>query len=321
MGELDAQPIPRLPARPAGGHKGTFGAVAIVGGSSGGHARMVGAPALAARAALRAGCGLARIVAPGDVLDAALVVEPSATGVALPAGDGVAPSAAVELLDRVLVECDCLAIGPGLGTSPAARALVLRAVGQAERPVVVDADGLNCMSEVSELNREVRGRVVLTPHPGEFGRLAANLRMEADATDEAQRPGAAGELARRLGCVVVLKGRGTVVSDGYRTWRCERGHAALATAGTGDVLTGLLASIIAQAVGEPPMPGLSEAMRSRLPRDDLRPLDLYDAARLAVEGHAIAGERWAERRGAAAGLLARELADELPGALEAMRGR
>jgi len=106
-----------------------------------------------------------------------------------------------------------------------------------------------------------------------------------------------------VGCVVVLKGAGTVVSDGIRTWTCTHGHPCLATAGTGDVLAGLIGGLAAQFAP-----------------DQEAGMSLFDVARLGVQAHAIAGEEWARKHTAQAGLLARELADELPAVLEGMRG-
>ncbi|QKK07339.1 MAG: hypothetical protein HND58_03690 [Planctomycetota bacterium] len=154
--------------------------------------------------------------------------------------------------------------------------------------------------------------------PGEFRRLARALKIAHDPTDTAQRPLAAEALAQRLGCVVVLKGAGTVVSDGQRTWVCPHGHPCLATAGTGDVLSGVIAGLVAQWV-RPPDP-----MLAKLPEQARRALggasagggdatlDLFDAARAGVVVHALAGERWAAAHDASAGLLAAELAALVP---------
>ena len=139
---------------------------------------------------------------------------------------------------------------------------------------------------------------MLTPHPGEYARLAKALSIDADPIDPVARPHAAERLAQRLGCVVVLKGHGTVVSDGHRTWTCAHGNDALAVGGSGDVLSGVVAGLLAQFGPK---------------------LGLYDCARLAVEAHAIAGERWAARAGGTAGMLAAELAAEIPGALGTLR--
>lgn len=305
MNDADPRPpLPLLPPRPPHGHKGTFGTVVVVGGSHAGGRAMVGAPALAALGALRAGAGLAKLVMPADLLPAGLTVCPSATGVGIPqtGGGSLDPGAAPQVLDSMLAGASAAVIGPGLGEGDVERALSLRAVQQDGVPVVVDADAINNLAVLPDLFRDFHAPAILTPHPGEFRRIGAALRISQDPTDPAQRPHAAAELARRLGCVCVLKGAGTVVSDGIRTWTCARGHPCLATAGTGDVLAGVVAGLVAQyACG--PMPKLS----------------LFDAARIGVEAHAVAGERWASEHGAQAGLLAQELAEQVPGALEAMR--
>lgn len=308
--ELDRSPPPSLPGRPATGHKGTFGTVLVVGGcapSSGAHATMIGAPALAARAALRAGCGLAKMLVPAPLAPAALSITPSATahGVEVDAAGDMLGHDAAERLDELSADASAIVVGPGLGVSTGAAAVTLRCV-QGATPVVVDADGLTALASTPELHRDFHAPAVLTPHPGEFRRLAASLRLTHDPTDPASRPAAAEALAQRLGCVVVLKGAGTVVSDGLRSWVCDRGHPCLATAGTGDVLAGLLGGLLAQFF----RPSA---------RGPLAP-SLYDLARAGVLAHAIAGERWAEERSSQAGLLAGELADLLPAALEPMRG-
>jgi hydroxyethylthiazole kinase-like uncharacterized protein yjeF len=294
---------PTLPQRPAAGHKGTFGTVSVVGGSCADGARMIGAPALAGLGALRAGAGLVRLVMPNPILNAGIAMCPSATGIGLPVdgrGEVVAHEAA-EVIDGVLMQSTCMAIGPGLGANAGAAAISLRAVQQQDIPVVIDADAINNLAAVPELHRDFNAAAVLTPHPGEFRRLAQALRMTHDPVDPASRPLAAEALAQRLGCVAVLKGAGTVVSDGIQTWVCDRGHPCLGTAGTGDVLAGLIAGLIAQhGTGPKAMP-------------------LFDLARAAVYAHAAAGERWAQSREASAGLLAQELADELPAVLESLR--
>lgn len=280
--------------------------------------RMFGAPALAARAALRAGCGLVRLVVPEPLLDAAIGLIPSATGRGLPvesSGDLTAHLAA-GVFDEAAGDAGALVVGPGLGRGEGARSLVLRAAGQDSTPLVLDADGLNLLSGAVDFASDMRASAVLTPHPGEFRRLAGPLKIGEDPADPVSRPAAAERMAQRLGCVVVLKGAGTVVSDGLRTWTCSRGHACLGTAGTGDVLAGLIGGLIAQFVA----PGPRAVGSVELPRPVDKPLDLFDAARLGVQAHAIAGERWAASRGADAGLLATELADELPGVLASLRG-
>ncbi|MDQ7012334.1 MAG: NAD(P)H-hydrate dehydratase [Planctomycetota bacterium] len=333
---------PRLPARPRDGHKGTFGTVAIVGGCAAppdtvGGAHMAGAPALAALGALRIGAGLAKMVCPAAVLPTAIGLVPSATGIVLPTdADGcIVAHEAAAVLDQLVESADAIVIGPGLGSggehntpsATAVEAIALRAIGQDLTPVVVDADALNALARVPDLAREFRATAVLTPHPGEFRRLAAALNIShdpTDPTDATQRPLAAEALAQRLGCMVVLKGAGTVVSDGQRTWTCPNGHPCLATAGTGDVLAGAIGGLIAQFVKppDPLMAGLSAQARAALGAssgNDPAAMDLFDAARAGVLIHALAGERWASAHHASAGLLAAELAGLLPVCAESIR--
>jgi len=305
-------PEPHLPARDPRdphSHKGTFGTIAIVGGSVSGGTMMTGAPALAALGAFRAGAGLVRLVCPGSALAGALAIVPSATGLVLPTdrcGAIVAHEAAA-LLDSVLGSCDALALGPGLGSDAGnqqgVETVVLRALQQDERPLVIDADAINALARVPEFARDFHASAILTPHPGEFRRLAEPLRISLDPTDPAQRPAAAEAMARKLGCILVLKGAGTVVTDGYQTWVCPHGHSCLATAGTGDVLTGVIVGLLGQAVGQ---------AAGTLP-------NLFETARAGVLVHALAGECWAEQHHASAGLLAADLADLLPPCVESIR--
>ncbi len=297
---LEAEP--RLPARKASGHKGTFGTVSVFGGCCRAEVRMIGAPALATLGALRAGCGLARLIMPAPVLAEGLTLNPSATGLALSVdetGEIIGHEAAAQM-DEQCAAATCIVVGPGLGQGRGVEALTLRAVMQDSVPVVVDADSLNALAGVPEFWRDFRAAAVLTPHPGEFARIAKSLGITGDAVNPATRVDAAGALARRLGCIVVLKGEGTVVSSGHEAWVCGRGHPCLGTAGTGDVLSGVIAGIIAQHARD----GVS----------------LFDAARAAVLAHACAGERWARERGASGGLLAAELAALIPEEVERLRG-
>lgn len=309
-------PVPALPARPTDGHKGTFGTVLVIGGCATPRKRMLGAPALTATAALRAGAGLCQVMCPRPIVDAVVALCPSATGWALPVEpDGsILAHEAAEVFDEAAASAGVVAIGPGLGGVEGVAALVLRAVGQTETPVVADADALNALAGLDDFARDIRAPLVITPHPGEFRRLADRLGFRADPIGK--REAAAEELARRLGCVVVLKGAGTVVSDGHRSWTCARGHPCLATAGTGDVLTGTIAGLIAQFVPEGPA-AIGSVV---LPKRADRPLDLFEAARVGVEVHARAGEQWAAATGASGGMLAMELCGGVAARIEELRG-
>lgn len=295
---------PRLPRRPGDGHKGTFGSVGVVGGSAGDDPRMIGAPALTALGAVRSGCGLVKIAAPMPILDHVLTLAPFATGVALPVGDDRTIDAAgsAERFDELAISCDALCVGMGMGRSAGVDAVVLRAVLQEDRPCVLDADGINSLCDMPAFWEDVRGDLVLTPHPGEARRLLAALAL-TDAGDPAasddERTAACVAIARRLGCVVVLKGSGTVVSDGLRAWTCGAGGPALGTGGTGDVLAGVIGGLIAQhgsAIG------------------------LFECARAGVLAHASAGDAWARASHATGGMTPLDLAQHVPGEVERLRG-
>lgn len=309
-------PLPALPSRPSAGHKGTFGTVCVVGGQGAAPHVMLGGPAFSALAALRAGAGLALLAVPAPLMAAALTIAPSATGLALPVdGEGVIhPSHCAELLDSALPRIACLAIGPGLGVGEAQRQVVIRLVARDDHPMVIDADALNALAQTAELQRDLRASSILTPHPGEYHRLAAALGIAADPIAERSRPAAAAELSRRLGCVTVLKGHHTVVSDGLRTWTCDAGGPALGTAGSGDVLTGVIAAFVAQfhRVRRESFSGRADGGSAS------DSLSLYDCARLAVEVHARAGDAWSRRHGTA-GMLASDLIAEIPDVLASMR--
>jgi len=280
--------VPACPPRPHDAHKGTFGTVIVVGGST----TMIGAPALTAAAALRSGAGLVKIASPAGVLTAALTIEPSATGIII--GDDLPTT--LHQFDRADPQREAiLAVGPGLGQSDDATALV-EALLLGKRKVVLDADGLNALAALLAMNKPMRAKLplILTPHPGEFRRLADALKINAGPTDPATRPAAAAALAAAMNAIVVLKGQRTVVTDGRRSYINTTGNPALATAGPGDVLTGLTAALLAQRV--PP----------------------FDAAVLAVYLHGLAADMWANLHGTS-GLTARDLITLLPDAFNQHR--
>ena len=312
-----ADPLPKLPPRDPKGHKGTFGTVAVVGGCARGGSLMLGGPCISAVAALRVGAGLVRLVMPAPILAEGLTVAPSATGVALPATDdgSIDISGAAGVLDGLCAQADCVAVGPGLGTGEAVEAVTLRLICQTQTPIVVDADAINALASISELTREFRANAVLTPHPGEYRRLASALRIDMDPTSESQRPAATEALAQRLGCVVVLKGAGTIVSDGQSTWvNKDSPNPALGTAGTGDALTGCIAGLIAQCHRTPILAGARTVTS-----EGRGGLGLFDCARLGVRIHSMAARAWVEEAGADGGMLAMELCDRLPETTQAMR--
>ncbi len=309
----DDAPLPPIPPRDPRGHKGTFGTVCVVGGCAGPSSVMIGAPALAATSAMRAGCGRCTLAAPKPVAAHCVSMCPTATGLALPtnAKGELDASACVPLLDERLGASDCVVIGPGLGLSGGAAGLVLRCLVQETCPVVVDADALTLLARTPEAHRDLRAPTVLTPHPGEFDRLAASVGMgTCDPSAES-----AADLARRLGVVVLLKGSATHVTDGQRVWTHDAPNPALASGGTGDVLAGILGGLIAQLHRTPLIAG-----ERTLTSEARGGLGLYDIARLATTLHARAARLWAQHTSSAdAGMLATDLAGLIPEARAAMR--
>jgi len=312
---------PMLPPRNPAGHKGTFGTVSVFGGCAMHPHRMAGAVALAARAALRTGCGLARCVAPAELCDVILAACPSATcRPILQQADGdLDRNDTAAAMEQASDDESTIVLGPGLGTSEGAQHATLLAVQQGECHLVLDADGINCLGLLTDAQESLVAPTILTPHPGEFARLARVLGLH-DVTvqrlaDDESRLELAVQLAQRIGAIVVLKGQGTIVTDGHRAYRNATGSSALATAGTGDVLAGTIAALVAQFVPAAhaprpwPMPPL--------PADASRPWTLFEAACFGVHAHGVAADLWCAQNRAAAGLLAHEVADLLPAAMRA----
>ncbi len=303
-------PATTLPPRPADGHKGTFGTVLVVGGSVGART-MLGGPAFAALGALRAGCGLCELAMPAPLLVAGLTLAPSATGLALPVdGTGaIDPAGAMDALQPAIERATVLAIGPGLGEGAEVARFVPMLLGAAaarELPIVLDADGLNALARQSP-PAAFATPAILTPHPGEFRRLAEACGCgDLDPIDPRLRPESARVLAERLGAVVVLKGHHTCVASPERVEIESRGNPALATGGSGDVLTGLVAGLWSQWIA---------AARDRPPH-----ASALLAACSAVHLHGTAADRWASEHGES-GLLATDLLAAIPDAQQAIRSQ
>jgi len=279
--------IPKLKPRAIDAHKGDFGKVCIIAGSIG----MSGAAALAGRAALRAGAGLVRVATPKSVLPAVASIEPCVTTIALPEDSrGRISAKAINTILDAVAQNDAVAFGPGVGTSGALRSVLEALLGQEQLRLVVDADGLNNLAGMRSWPGKLKARLILTPHPGEMKRLWAGLFREQPPTDRREQ---ATRLAQQTGTVVVLKGAGTVVTDGERMYVNKTGNPGMATAGSGDVLTGVITAIVGQ--------GLSD----------------LDAAVLGVYVHGLAGDIAAERVGQLS-LIATDIAQALGDAF--MRG-
>ena len=277
-----------LPARPAAGHKGSFGHVLVVAGSEG----KTGAATLAALGAGRAGAGLVTVACAAGLNDILETKCTEAMTVPVPETASRALAAAAEkpILELAAAR-DVVALGPGIGTDPETVALVRALVGALPKPLVLDADGLNALAD-DPTRLKGRGHpTIVTPHPGEASRLLGCDSREINA----DRVGMARALADRTGAVVVLKGASTVTAapDG-RVLVNPTGGPLLGTGGTGDVLTGAIAGLLAQGT-EP-----------------------FVAAALGVYLHGRAADALSARRGPA-GSLATEVADAIPDAMESLR--
>ncbi|GIW08292.1 MAG: bifunctional ADP-dependent (S)-NAD(P)H-hydrate dehydratase/NAD(P)H-hydrate epimerase [Dehalococcoidia bacterium] len=280
-----------LPPRPVDGHKGTFGKLLVVAGS----ARYLGAPLLVVSGALRIGAGLVALATGRRTYQriAGRILE----GIYLPLVDdgegGLGEAAADEVLTALHVDgYDALAIGPGLGRSPATDRFVAAVLQGATVPTVVDADALTALAQRDDWRDLLNERCVLTPHPGE----AARLLRSSVAAVESNRLATAVSLGAG-GAIVVLKGANTLIAASNGDLRIQPvANPALGTGGTGDVLTGAIGGLLAQ--GCPP----------------------FSAAALGVWLHARAAARWSEGNGDA-GLLASDLLAELPRARQELTRR
>jgi NAD(P)H-hydrate epimerase len=258
--------IPAIPERKDDAHKGDVGRLTIIGGCAS-EVLMVGACAMTANAAFRSGAGLVQMIVPEPLRTPAVVLASCATACTLPDNaDGLLK--AVEAFHT-----DVVALGPGLGDS-LAPSVVAEFLTRFEKCVVVDADGLNRIAEADAFAIPDPGRIVMTPHPGEMRRLLASRGVDApiDNTPGSRRR-AASTLVETFGCIAVLKGRGTVVTNGQRLYVNETGNAGMASGGAGDVLTGILAALIGQGT-EP-----------------------FEAAILGVYLHGLAGDFASEELG------------------------
>jgi hydroxyethylthiazole kinase-like uncharacterized protein yjeF len=302
--------IAPLPDRTREAHKGNVGRLIIIGGSNS-ETLMVGAPALAANAAFRAGAGLVQMLVPSELRESVCVLAPCSTARSL-------PNSSQEILRCATdYSANVLAIGPGLGRTLSPET-IMQLLDTFDGPCVVDADALNMLAASERAaNFSSRGvadpgpqpidnrqsqidnspqrwpirdahRVVLTPHSGEARRLLDSFAVNKsiDATPQSRRA-AAYALVQATGCTVVLKGHNTVVTNGDRIYTNETGNPGMATAGAGDVLTGVIAALIGQHM--PP----------------------FEAAVLGVYLHGLAGDFAAEELGRHA-MTALDIMDYLP---------
>ena len=228
-----------LPDRNPWGHKGNFGKLLLLCGSRG----YTGAAFFAAMGALRSGAGLVFLGVPESIygIEAVKLNEP----VIFPlpdAGGRLSADAVPEILTR-LPQMDAVLVGPGLGQSEGTLAVVRAVLEKAECPVVVDADGINVLSAHRDLLRGRKSPTILTPHDGEFARLGGVIGED--------RMSAAAALAEELGCVVLLKGHETCITDGVNGYINPTGNPGMAVGGSGDVLAGVITALL--GAGLPPL--------------------------------------------------------------------
>lgn len=265
-----------LPVRPRESHKGDYGRVLLLCGSTG----FTGAARLAAKAATRTGSGLVYLGVPEAVypIVAAGLEEPVVFPLPCDEAGRLSEAAATPILER-LPQMDAVLFGPGLGRSKAILPLLRLVLRESRGPVLLDADGINCLQGHKDVLRERTCPVILTPHDGEFARIYDGVPLG--------RYGETLALARETGCIVLRKGHRTLISDGTTTWRNRTGNPGMAKGGSGDVLSGILVSLLGQRV--PPL----------------------EAAALAAWIHGSAGDRCADRLGEW-GMLPSDLIEAIP---------
>jgi ADP-dependent NAD(P)H-hydrate dehydratase len=280
-------PLPRLAPRLPDSHKGDFGRALLIGGSRG----LAGAIALSGMATLRSGAGLVKLATPASCQPTVASFEPSAMTIALAEdAEGRIATTARTTLAAAAAEATAVACGPGLGRSGELVELVGWLYQTLTQPAVFDADALYALAQQKDLLSKPGGPRILTPHPVEFARLIGRDRIELHEREILGK-----EFAHRTGVVLVLKGHHTVISDGAQLDINQTGNPGMATGGTGDVLTGIITALVCQK------------------------LSSYDAARLGVHVHGLAGDLAAADLGQVA-MIASDLVRYLPRAWQQVQG-
>jgi NAD(P)H-hydrate epimerase len=278
MNYSEVSDIPKLPPRTADSHKVDYGRALLIGGSAG----MTGAISLAGMAALRSGAGLVNLAIPESCLSVVASFNPCYMTWPLACDrHGRISAAALDRIEEVAKPATAIGCGPGLGRSDDLVEVTQWLYCRPPQPMVFDADALFALAQLSEFP-EAAGPRILTPHPGEFATLTGG---KIDSADE--RIDRAVAAARELRAIIVLKGHGTVVTDGEQVYINESGNPGMATGGSGDVLTGVITALLCQG------------------------LDAFSAAQLGVYLHGWAGDKAEECVGIVS-LTARDLIDYLP---------
>ncbi|OWK41876.1 NAD(P)H-hydrate dehydratase [Fimbriiglobus ruber] len=273
--------VPKLPPRQADSHKGTYGRVLVVAGSCG----MSGAAILSGSAALRGGAGLVWVACPSEVQEIVAAGNPCYLTTSIPHHtNGTFSPSSADHVAGLAEKADVVAVGPGLGSRPdVAHLLRTLLAAKPDQPAVLDADGITSLATDPGAYSLRPGRLVMTPHPGEFAKVLGITIAEV----QARREPLAAEFAAKHNVVLLLKGHQTVVTDGRRVYRNPTGNPGMATGGSGDVLTGLIAALIGQE------------------------LEPFDAAVLGAWAHGRAGDLAAAELSQVA-LTAADLLDYLP---------
>ena len=275
MNHMDETVIRRLlPRRERDTHKGDYGKMLLLCGSRG----FTGAAALAARGALRTGAGLVYLAVPESIyaIEAVKLTEPVV--LPLPEEEGMLCEASIPRIAGLLPKMDAVLFGSGSGIGPGTEKVLEFLLKNAECPLVLDADGITLAARHKDILRDRLAPTILTPHDGEFARLKPI---------DAPRPEQTMAMARELGAVLLRKGHRTLITDGCSCWENQTGNPGMATGGSGDVLSGIILSLLGQ--GLPPM----------------------EAAAAGAWLHGAAGDLAAERLGEY-GMLPGDLVEELP---------
>ena len=235
--QLDHQAVlSLLPDRKADSHKGNYGKILLLCGSRG----YTGAAYLAAMGALRSGAGLVYLGVPESIYDIEAVKLHEPVIFPLPDRDGKLSREGLEQILSRLPGMDAVLIGPGLGQSEDTFLVTREILRRATCPVIVDADGINVLSGHMDIVRERQYPTILTPHAGEFRRIGGD--PETDRIPEAM------DFAARWGCILLLKGHHTVITDGKECYVNLTGNPGMATGGSGDVLSGIIVSLLGQGI-------------------------------------------------------------------------
>lgn len=276
---------PKLKPRAIDAHKGDFGKVCIIAGSTG----FSGAAAITGKAALRSGAGLVRLAVPQSVLPIVAALEPCYTTIPLAEdSSGEISAKAVDTVLKAVEENDVVAFGPGVGVSGGVKTVLENLLRLDGLRLVIDADGLNNLAALGDWPCICKASLILTPHPGEMKRLWTGLLRKPMPSD---REAIAVEFANAAKIVLVLKGHGTVVADTEKIYVNTTGNPGMATAGCGDVLTGVITALCGQG------------------------LDNFNASVLAVYIHGLAGDLAAKDKGQIS-LIATDILDCLPQAFK-----